>query len=64
MSKPGNNKGTKNFTNKLSEEDVITIFKSSLTQSVLAKQFGVSQSTINHIKNQRTWEWLTNGIEK
>lgn len=60
MSRPGNNKGEENFKAKLKEDDVLFIFNcDSMTQEELAKKFGVTQSTINHIKKGRTWSWLT-----
>lgn len=63
--RPGSNRGKENFQNKLTEEDVIFIFTcSSLSQSELASRFSVSQSTINHIKRQRTWKWLTDQHKK
>lgn len=62
--RPGSNRGKENFHNKLTEEDVIFIFTCEhLTQSELATRFSVSQSTINHIKRQRTWKWLTENIK-
>lgn len=65
MSKPGDNKGEKNFKSKLSEADVKLIYLcDTKTQEDLAKQYGVNQSTINHIKKQRTWKWLTSKIER
>lgn len=60
MSRPGQNKGTKNFKNRLSEDQVLTIFRDKeSTQEELAARYRVSQSTISHIKNGLTWEWLT-----
>ncbi len=60
MSKPGDNRGEKNFRSKLTEDDVKTIFLDRRsTQQELAARYGVNQSTINHIKKQRTWKWLT-----
>lgn len=60
MTKPGRNRGTKNFRNKLTEKDVLYIFNDKRhTQQKLAEKFGVSQSTINHIKKGLTWGWLT-----
>lgn len=62
-SSPGNNKGTNNFKNKLSEDDVKFIYlNEDMTQQQLADRFGVKQSTINHIKNNRTWVWLTSKL--
>lgn len=60
MSKPGQNKGEKNFKAKLTEADVCAIFlDDSHTQEQLAAKYNVTQSTINHIKKGRTWAWLT-----
>lgn len=57
---PFRNKGTSNFRNKLTEEEVKDIFLAAdRTQSELASQYGVSQGTISHIKNRITWSWLT-----
>jgi len=53
------NRGSKNFKSRLTEEDVMIIFKSTLSQSELARTYRVSQTTINHIKRGRTWAWLT-----
>ena len=65
MSKPGDNKGIKNIKAKLSEADVLSIYKSSgMTQQSLAQRYGVTQSTINHIKTGRTWSWLTKNVSK
>lgn len=53
-------KGTDNIRNRLTEDDVLEIYNNTeLTQHGLAKKFGVSQSTINHILKGRTWKWLT-----
>jgi len=63
MSKPGDNKGVSNVKNKLSEEDVIFIFRNTtMTQHALANKFAVSQGTVNHIKRGRTWAWLTKDL--
>jgi DNA-binding XRE family transcriptional regulator len=60
MSRPGKNRGAKNFKAKLKDEDVVAIYLSeNKTQQELAAKFGVTQSTINHIKTGRTWAWLT-----
>lgn len=67
MAKPGNNKGTSNFRSKLSEKDVIFIYtcnENDLSQTNLAKRFGVTQGTINHIRKGRTWSWLTSGLNE
>ena len=65
MSRPGDNKGTKNFKAKLTENDVTRIYQNKkLTQQQLAKKYHVSQSTINHIKRGRTWSWLTSKLDR
>ena len=65
MSRPGKNKGVNNVKAKLTEADVIEIYQSEgKTQQALAAQYGVTQSTINHIKTGRTWSWLTKKCPK
>ena len=60
MRKPGQNQGEANFKNKLNRKDVMEIFTNTeRTQQELADHFGISQSTVNHIKKGRTWAWLT-----
>lgn len=44
---------------KLSPEDVREIIHSDMTQKELAEKYGVTQATISHIYNGRTWAWLT-----
>ena len=63
MSRPGDNAGEKNVKAKLSRSDVIAIYKDGTkTQQQLAEAYGVTQSTINHIKKGRTWAWLTKDL--
>lgn len=53
-------KGTDNIRNRLTEDQVLTIYTDEVnTQNSLALRYGVSQSTINHIKKKYTWAWLT-----
>lgn len=60
MSKPGQNKGELNFKAKLTEDQVKEIYLDEIhTQEQLAMKYNVTQSTVNHIKKQRTWKWLT-----
>ena len=54
------NRGTRNRTNKLTEQDVLNIFNSVRTNAELAKQYDVKWCAIWCIKNGRTWTWLTN----
>ena len=65
MSRPGQNKGEKNFKAKLKSEDVVDIYLcEDMTQQQLAEKYGVNQSTINHIKKGRTWRWLTAKLDR
>jgi len=53
-------KGTDNLRNRLTEDDVMAIYENQeASQSDLAKFYGVTQGTINHILRGRTWNWLT-----
>lgn len=60
----GMQRGTDNFKAVLTEEDVREIYKSNAKQGKLAKKFGVSQSTISHIKNKHTWVWFTDKLDR
>lgn len=63
MSQPGRNKGIKNIKAILNEHQVKKIYQNKTTkQKELANMYGVSQSTINHIKTGRTWRWLTKDL--
>ena len=64
MPTTGMQRGTDNFKAVLTEEDVREIYKSNEKQGKLAKRFGVSQSTISHIKHKHTWRWLTDKIDR
>lgn len=52
-------RGSKNKSSKLKEDEVIEIYNSNLSGRKLAKQYNVSRSTIQHIKKQTDWKWLT-----
>ncbi len=61
--RPGQNKGIKNVKAKLSEANVAAIFLDTVKSTkALALCYGVTQSTINHIKAGRTWSWMTNKL--
>lgn len=47
---------------KLTNEQVILIFKSPLEQKELAKIYGVCQTTISHIKCKTTWKHITKDL--
>lgn len=44
---------------KLTEENVKEIFFSSIPQRALARQYGVTQGTISHIRKGRKWKHVT-----
>ena len=45
---------------KLTADDVLRIFNSSLKNSDLAKKYNVSTATISSIKNKKRWREMTN----
>ena len=50
--------GVKNGMSKLKSSDVVSIFKSQLPTSTLAKRFKVSVSTIKSIRSGKAWKKL------
>lgn len=59
--KSPNKKGELHHQNKLTEKDVKEIrkmLKENLNQSLIAKKFKVTQSTISYIKSGRLWSHL------
>lgn len=62
LEEPGR-KGEKNPKNKLSEQDVLDIFKSKAKYDDIAKMYDVTESTVNSIKNRRTWAYLTKRLK-
>jgi len=56
--------GTQRPGNKLSEDDVIYIFKSNMINTHLAGIFGVHKQTISNIKKGKKWGWLTKNIKR
>jgi hypothetical protein len=50
--------GERNTNAKLSEEQVFYILESTLSASVLAKQFGVNQDNIYAIRTRKAWRYL------
>ncbi len=50
--------GTKNWNNKLTEDQVREIKSSDLTITALAKMYGVGKGTIHSILSGRSWGWL------
>ena len=51
-------RGSKNGRAKLSERDVLKIRSDTRTQKRIAISYGVSQATINGIKNRKLWRHL------
>lgn len=53
-------RGEKHANAKLTEQQVneILLLKSIKTQPEIAKQFGVSRSTIGMIHSGRNWSWV------
>lgn len=51
--------GTRQHLSKLSNENVIFIYKSKIKVRKLAEMFSVSRPTIYSIKRGRMWSWLT-----
>ena len=49
---------------KLTEAQAIAILKSSQSYSAIAKEFGVSKSTVTHIKTGRNWPHLQTRLAK
>lgn len=52
-------RGIKNTRSKLSESDVLEIYKSNIRSCVLCIQYNVSSSTINDIRKGRSWTHIT-----
>ena len=57
-------RGTKHPKNKLSEQQVLCIFKDIRKQKDIAKEYGITQEQVSSIKCLKTWAWLTNSIPK
>jgi len=56
-------RGSGNGRSKLSEQEVLCIYKSSKTQEELASEFGIRQSMVSRIKNGVYWNWLTGATQ-
>ena len=51
--------GSNNHMAKLTEEQVLSIYKDNRSQYVLAEEYGVSQSNISSIKAGQSWSSVT-----
>ena len=47
---------------KLSEKEVVEIFKSPLSQRALAKKYGLNRHTVFNIKNKISWKRVTKDL--
>lgn len=52
------NRGTKHYAAKLTEDDVREIRQSSATMGSLARRYGVNRTTIHQIRHRLAWRWL------
>jgi len=55
----GNNIGLKNGRTKLTEQQVLEIYKSNLTSTQLSKIYGISDGGICKIKSGKNWKSIT-----
>jgi len=58
------NRGSNSKQAKLTEEQVLEIYKSKDKQTELAALFGVTNKAIHHIKSGKNWSWLTGVTRK
>lgn len=55
--------GENNKQSKLTKQQVLEIYKSTKSNKELAKQYGVSDTTISYIKRQIIWKWFTDTLK-
>jgi predicted transcriptional regulator len=53
------NQGIRNFKSKLTDNDVVEILSSNLSQKALALRYLVTQSLISRIKNGKLWKHIS-----
>lgn len=56
-------RGSKNFSSKLTEDQVKEIYLSNLGYKKLSKLFNVSATNIKYIKCKKQWSWLTDKLD-
>ena len=56
------NRGTKNPNAKITPDIAVKIFEDKRTQAVIAKEYGLDQSTISNIKTGKIWGHVTKAI--
>lgn len=49
------NQGSRNFKSKLTEQEVIDILLSPLSQREIAEKYGISQSLVSRIRSRKLW---------
>ena len=55
--------GTQNGRSKLSEQDVIAIYKDDITPKMhIAKKYNIDPTVVRVIKNKITWKHVTKGL--
>lgn len=57
-------RGEHNSQSKLTDEQVIEIYKSTLGYKRLSKKYNVSATNIRNIKKGLQWRWLTEKLDK
>ena len=57
-------KGVRQGSAVLTEIDVIAIFCSATSERVIAKEYGVSPSTVGAIRRRLNWGWLTQQLTR
>lgn len=57
-------RGERNSQSKLTDEQVIEIYKSTLGYKRLSKKYNVSATNIRNIKKGLQWRWLTEKLDK
>jgi hypothetical protein len=55
------NRGLKNFSNKLSENDVLSIRDDGRSHSAIARSYDINPSVVSRIKSRKAWGWLEAG---
>ncbi len=50
--------GSNSWNSQLTEKEAIEIYNDTNSQSIIAKKYGVSKSTVKHIKKKRSWKHI------